>query len=187
MKLLQILEGNYKSWGSKERIHVSSEKIDNLIDYTNQQKEMSLKPIGMWYAFGEEWLKWVYNEGMFSSWGKDYDRYRYKIFVDKSKILTLLTEQDVIQFVQKYSYENAPYNLFINWSEVTKNYSGFEIPNYFNSDIYKLCRNNIWLSIVDVPSGCIWNPNAITKIKLIGEVKPEQASNRRTSSWHDDY
>lgn len=187
MKLFDILEGRFKSWGSKERIHVSSEKIENLKDYTNQQKKMSLKPIGMWYAFGEEWLKWVYSEEMFSSWGKDYDRYRYKIFVDKSKILTLLTEQDVIKFVDKYHHKIDGYEKYINWFDVVKDYSGFEIPNYFNSEIYKLRRNYTWLYAFDVPSGCIWNPNAITKIKLIGEVKPEQARNRKTSSWYDDY
>lgn len=187
MKFTDILEGKYKSWGSKERIHVSSKKINNLENYTNQQKLTSLKPIGIWYAFGEQWLKWVYSEEMFGSWGKDYDRYRYKIYVDESKILKLLTVQDITQFAQKYSYKDEPYNSLINWGKVTKNYSGFEVPNYFDSDIYKLRRNYLWLYSLDVPSGCIWNPDAITKIKLIGEVNPEQANKRKISSWDDDY
>ena len=54
------------------------------------QKAAELKPKGLWYAIGDEWIQWVKSES--PQWA---EQYLYEIQLDLSKILVLDTVEKV--------------------------------------------------------------------------------------------
>ena len=122
----------------------------------SQKSTAEMKPSGLWYSIGDEWIKWVRSE--MPSWEND------NIFKVKlgSKILVLKSKSDVIKFTDEYSVELISGMNGINWNAVAKKYNGIEIMhprNFQNTD--KL----FWLYPWDVSSGCIWNKAGVSKIE----------------------
>jgi hypothetical protein len=131
------------------------------------------KPIGgLWYAFGNDWIRFTE-----SNMPKKLFMFIHEINVNTSKIAMLQSKKEVkdleIKYgwtgesdkqsggqLSKYKGEKYPKNLWINWQDVIKDYDGIEITGD------ALHRNN-WQEYWDVPSGCIWNQNALKDSKLL--------------------
>jgi len=137
--------------GSKERVHNCK---DEEIKFKKYQQVRGAKPQGFWYGFGDSWMKWVRRE--MPEW--EFENY-FKVEVDKNKILILDTIKKAEEFTEQYS--DDPFS--IEWSEVSKEYSGIEIPDYNEVSKFQ------WMSTWDVSSGCIWDKNAIKKIRKINK------------------
>ena len=154
--------------------------VDNRICVAN--KELSLrpitkkqtigfKPIGLWYAFGKEWLKYL-NTVLKEPAGK----FIYKFDIDKCKMVYLNSEYRIHTFTQKYgvkeeSEESRKYGTvedMIDWSKVANDYEGVEFDPYFK-DLEKVYQ---WYETVSIPSGCIWDSRnlKITKIDSLKET-----------------
>ena len=174
MKLMTVLN-EILNIGSGERIHVSNNPVQELRDLTKQNEVPSDnrpigKPDGFWYAFGDSWL--YFTEYNMTNDYYDALQHAYKVVVDKSKILSIRNQDMLDQFNDEFSVETDmrlfPY--VIDWVKVTQRYSGFEIPCYNNIDTDTLVANR-WLNLWDIPSGVIWNPDAVLKLKPLGNPK----------------
>lgn len=185
MKLISVIN-EILNIGSKERIHVSKNPVQELRDLTTQNAQSSYyrpigKPDGFWYAFGNSWLYFAQYDR-----GKDYYealQHAYKVYVDKSKIISIRDKDMLNDFINEFGVETDsrvfPYE--IDWVKVTQKYSGFEIPCYNEIDTQNIRRNR-WLHTWDVPSGVIWNPNTVLKLKPLGNPKTLDTP-RKTSSF----
>lgn len=134
--------------------------IDCVVNMTKFLSRGS-KPEGLWYSFGASWFNFLTNDyddpKKWNIWG--FKRvtaisHIYKIYLDASKILTIDTLEKLEEFDNQYNCNDQ-----ILWDVVSKNWSGVEI-RY-------LPRLYDWYKSWDCSSGCIWNPNAIKKIKLL--------------------
>lgn len=140
---------------SNSKLHVTHcDKIEAKIT-EQKNKGISLKPFGLWYSIGVEWLDFtIYNfEGFYS----DEKLYAYEINIDNLNILKLNTIEDVREFMKKYKIGNDTY-VSIDWKKVSETYDGIEINNYGKIKNESLLDfDYIWLYGWDVSSGCIWN------------------------------
>lgn len=161
---LKVISERLK-FGSKERIHVSKNPIDGL--KAAEQTSGSLKPRGLWYGFGDEWIGWLKSE-MPEWW--DEAQYAYKIIPDTSTILVINTIEELDQFIDTY---NVGRN--IDWVKVAEEYDGIEFPTYSKNRFRSLAFSStdhmkyMWVYSMDIASGCIWNPRAIKTIKPFGK------------------
>lgn len=138
------------------KYHVSHKPISSL--KRSSQRPMDIKPDGIWYALGGDWSDFAELIGLTGTG----TQYVYEIEVDYSKVLKLDSVQKVIDFSEKYSA--AMHGLpLINWQAVAEDWSGVEFSPYFRQIRMKL----MWYASVDVPSGCVWEPSAVTKFDLI--------------------
>jgi hypothetical protein len=194
-KMMDMDEGKVKSWGGGERIHVTdipNLTIDKLRDLSNEQTATKRKPKGVWYGFGDEWLDFLHREGYWEYSRKkgEYDKYRYKLYVDTSNIAVINNLEEADRFHDEFKYEDPNHSGVqgINWPKVAQTYMGVEIPNFaaLYTEKYDEMRNR-WFnySSWDLSSGCIWNPAAIKRIKLIGEFKPGHERGFTDDEAHD--
>jgi len=174
MKLVSVLN-EVLNIGSGERIHVSNNPIEELRDLTAQngvpsENRPDGKPDGFWYAFGDSWLYWT----SMNMSTKNYE-HAYKVVVDRSKIISIRNQDMLDDFNREFTYETdskyMPY--LVDWGKVSQRYSGFEIPAYDDLEISgdRYIIRNRWLLNWDIPSGVIWNPNAVLKLKPLGNPK----------------
>ena len=176
--------------GSKERIHTSNTEITEIYDTTGKLGVRE-KPFGFWYGFGDNWKILA---------TKAINRpvtHAYKLYIDKSKICQLITVDDVTRFSQKYVTLDANgRDYFPNWSEVAKDYSGIEIPNYKTDNLRNLHgKDNLkknhrlywWLYGWQLESGCIWKPDGLIKLKPLGGGEgihtPEDPKTKGRRAW----
>lgn len=171
-----------------DRIHLSNIKLqDNsrriVGDSSGNIVGVGDKPKGLWYGFGDDWL--VFARMNIYDLNHSY-KYAYKIYPNLSKMIILKTAQDVIDFSKKNIVGKN-----INWNKVAQNYSGIEMPTYYelglrgwgsrysndqenlendikNDDFSNLSyqeRVNLfsWLYLWDVASGCIWKPDGLIR------------------------
>ena len=171
MKLVTVLN-EVLNIGSGERIHVSKDPMQDLRDLTAQNGVPSDnkpvgKPDGLWYAFGDSWLYWT----SMNMSEKNYE-HTYKVVVDKSKIVSIRNQDMLDDFNSEFTFKTdsnfMPY--IVDWVKVSQKYSGFEIPAYDDLEISgdRYIIRNRWLVNWDIPSGVIWNPDAIIKLKPLG-------------------
>lgn len=152
-------------FGSKERIHVSKHPIGEL--KITEQSTGSLKPKGLWYGFGDEWIGWLKSE-MPEWW--DEAQYAYKVIPNLSNILVINTREELDQFIDTY---NVGRN--IDWVKVAQDYDGIEFPTYSKNRFRNLAFSGadhmkyMWVYSMDIASGCIWNPNGIKSMKAFGK------------------
>ena len=115
---------------------------------------------------------------------------------DKTKVLKITNERTFDKFTLKYGYvsKRTSYSLrkdediriLIKWKQVARDYGGIEIIPLLNRNMtidpkiikkydkkFKFNANgdqttiDFWHYGIDVPSGCVWNPDAIKEIELI--------------------
>lgn len=142
-----------------QRIHISDKPIDEIKD-VEQRDILKSKPRGLWYSFGDEWANFSYYEDWIDV------EHAYVLEVDKSKLLRLITEEDVHKFTIEYS----PKEYLVDWRGVSEKWSGIEIPTYYKFNFRNLHRKDPiynWLYPWDVSSGCIWKKDALKSIKKI--------------------
>lgn len=137
------------------RFIMSKEDIINFRNEPNQ--EIDHKPNGLWYAIGSSWIDWVKTE--MPEWETDNV---FSIEIDESKIKKITNSQEITEFTKEYK-KNYHGFIIIDWRKVAQQYSGIEINPYLRKDSRKLNWYYTW----DVPSGCIWNQDAITSIKKV--------------------
>lgn len=151
-----------------QRIHTSKQSNITLKDEQNQNT--SSKPKGLWYACGDEWIKWCKGENF-----KLGDlKHKFVLDVDFNKILILDTTKKIDSFskqygANKYEISNEINNSWrwkidsIDWQKVAEKYQGIEICPYQ----WDLRHEFLWYYGWDVASGCIWNKQAIKNITKI--------------------
>ena len=134
------------------------------------------KPRGLWYALGNDWIKWI--KGNDPMWSNRYS-YVYEIHLT-GNILKLKTKQDHIDFFHKYAEKDAGEDEWgkysrhkINWGRVKSDYAGIEVMGrdfhdeslvgYRSLDVNPLQ----WLWTWDVNGGVVWDVNAWKVGKLL--------------------
>jgi hypothetical protein len=122
------------------------------------EKCVKNKPKGLWYGMGDSWIDWVRHE--MPTWECNN---LFKLDLDESKIIKLNNEEELLAFNDQYGEKD--YINFIDWFEVSKKYSGIEIPNYLWS--LRMDRRVSWYYGWDVASGCVWGEDAIISIDKI--------------------
>ena len=131
----------------------------------------SLKPNGLWYSIGTEWISWCFSE--MRHW---IEKYSHEIEIDYKNILIIETPKDIEDFEKTYGFEidttlRSGFSYFqIDWDKVTKDYSGIEIRNYNEIRCGEILgkrslSRGLWISAWDVSSGCIWDLSCITSVK----------------------
>jgi hypothetical protein len=118
-----------------------------------------MKPTGLWYAIGTDWIDWVRSE--MPAWEQDH---LFKVETT-SKVIVLKSPADCKKFEEKFGYEDKYYKreywgLLIDWELVAKKYAGVELFNYNDHAFH-------WTYGWDIRSGCIWNKSGIKKITKI--------------------
>jgi len=142
------------------RVHAT--KQSNIIIKDAPNQEVGLKPHGLWYACGHEWIQWCKKENFEIG---DLEN-KFILDIDFNKILILDSVDKMILFNKQYGIRDVQQREYwavpneIDWNEVSKNYQGIEICPYQ----WGLRNKFLWYYGWDVASGCIWNKQAIKNI-----------------------
>ena len=181
---------SFKNPQDIRRLHNSKELLSNL-EFLPQSPRPAFKPRGLWYTDGNDWVEWCR-----SNWPTQIGAYTSEIELAKSaRILGLHDHEDVMAFSREYGTgehnqlfrvpwfnKNTPMENLIHWDRVAESYDGIEVSalrGYPKNENYWVPF--VWQEYWDVPSGCIWTPEAIDRINLVEmPTLPEQAqSNQR--------
>jgi len=148
----------------EQKIFVLFDKLNEKIlardlDEVRSDQGVSHKPMGLWYACGEEWLKWcAYNEF-------NPGRYVYEVTIDhRSNVLRLDSDELLASFTKSYGVMRYGMVDLVDWTRVAGDFSGVEVCPY------PFDRPD-WLMSWDVASGCIWDLSAISGTRLIHRFK----------------
>ena len=93
-------------------------------------QELRAKPKGLWYACGNDWLRWLESE--MPHWIHDYI---YELDIDMTRMLNINDNSALYQFNRKFG-EKKRYFIktisddYIDWSAVSQQFSGIEICPY---------------------------------------------------------
>lgn len=149
-EIFDLLKSNYRN----RRIILTKDEFTPKTIPHNQQQSRA-KPRGTWYSLGEYWARWLTSE--MPHWWENYNNV-YMLDIDYSKILRINNEAKMISFVNEYQVDEYS----VDWDYVAQDYSGIEIiPMVWGE------RNPFWYHGWDIPSGCIWNEDAIKGWKKI--------------------
>lgn len=178
-------------------IHFSYNKIKEI---HRIEQDNPYKPQGFWYAPSFQWLEFYRNNiGDIKNCRYMYKLklfYTKYSKPDPKKVLRIKNESTFDKFtikygsIQKSKYSNKRFSFIIDWNKVAKNYGGIEIipliksrintedPNIIKkyNDKFKFIDdiNNVrlafWLDTFDIDSGCVWEPEAIKKIKRMYKI-----------------
>lgn len=175
-------------------IHASRRKINHKIYKIRQIEKIYVKPVGLWYAENELWLKFSKKRLKYTYSLKN--DYFYKIEPkytdidnpDKRRVLKISTNKDFDRFTFKYGIvediSNPSFFVLIKWHEVSKDYGGIEVTSEVKdrADLMGKIRRKYekkfmyrgdgiyattWFYLFDIPSGCVWNPKAIKSFSEI--------------------
>lgn len=144
--------------------------------YNIYQYGRGFKPLGLWFAVGDEWLQFIINNKY-----KNNYKYLYEVVVDKSKMIFISDLKDLYQFSQQYGVRDTETSTVydIAWDRVVKSTkkSGLIIHPNLKSIIFKYKTNGYnallyfkdmeWYLTWDVSSGVIWNKNGFKTFQLI--------------------
>jgi len=132
---------------------------------TYDQKADHLKPNGLWYSFSmgkptSSWLNWIYAE--MPEWITRYN-YFLEIDVSSANIKKIETKEQVFDFHDRYEEEDYSRQNTIDWEKVAKDYDGIEV---INPRVLMSFPGGSWLWGWDIDSGCIWNTQSISVVKV---------------------
>ena len=132
-----------------------------ILDKTIVKQEQTLKPKGLWYGFGDSWIRWVRNE--MPEWEKPHLN---TVTIDQTNVLKI-DIGNIHSFQKTYRFhDNIDWR--IDWDKVSKYYKGVEIPNYDSLRGLRYDSDFLWLYGWDVSSGCIWDTSAVITVdKLV--------------------
>jgi hypothetical protein len=126
-----------------------------------------MKPRGLWYSIGKEWINWCNSE--MPGW---ISKYNHILDIDTSRILIISTGEDVKRLERKYQGREQEFEkwgnryITIDWDRLSRDFDGIEIRNYYDIRFSRdeesrfsetPWHENLWFGFWDVPSGCIWN------------------------------
>lgn len=164
------------------RLHLSPTRLRVFDPSKVEQQKVGHKPKGLWYACGDEWVRWTKQER--PEWWEEY-RYAYEVDVNPKEMLVIRTVKQLDAFNKKYGEREvydpdargradddlaglregrgrlAP-DIFewIDWTRVTREYGGIEICPF--QDLRRTMWT--WYHDWDVASGCVWSSAAIRGI-----------------------
>ena len=140
----------------------------------NTQDRGALKPVGLWYACGDEWLNWVRSNVKY--WSEEWT-HLYEV-LPTNAILHVSTEDELRAFAARYTTKGG-WGISIeasfritgrrrdsfnpDWEKLAEDFPGLEICPHQGGMRYEL----MWYSVWDVASGCIWNERGLDHLKLI--------------------
>lgn len=132
-----------------------------------------LKPEGIWYACGTEWLDFLET----AIGGPSEEEYQvWALKIDMTKVKSLNNPKEISNFSWKYrnieQYIKNHRIKIVDWNRVAQDFAGVECCPYPVGD-FQFEIENIWYAGIDVPSGCIWDPSAITNSVLVAEKKDD--------------
>ena len=135
---------------------------DVIEKYRNAQQGCSDKPKGIWYAFGDTWLKWVKDECPEII---GYYPVRYEVDITSCNVLKIDSLERLVAFTMEFqdihSFGSNPCGVEkVDWKFVAECYDGIEI-NPVPGLSYGLDKGVLWLASWDFASGCIWNVDKI--------------------------
>lgn len=146
--------------------------------YNTYQINNRPKPLGLWFAVGDEWLNFMLE----NKFNINKYKYLYEVVYNKNKLIIINDLKDLYLFSQQYGIKDNKYVSGIAWEKVvsTTKKSGIIIhPNLktilFN---YKMFATNDfdfmhyfndmeWYLTWDVSSGVIWKKDGLKSFKLI--------------------
>jgi len=125
------------------------------------------KPYGLWYAEGWAWLKWCESE-QFQVKTLNQGK-AWKLRLDpQAAILRLSDRLKLLEFVDQYKIRITSYFIGIDWEKVRMDgWKGVEFIPYLYNFRMDIDTVGVWYSGVDVPSGCIWDVSAISRVEKI--------------------
>lgn len=135
-----------------KRIHISYAPFSINMNKSIPQPVFAEKPEGIWYGFGDSWIRDVVLD--VPDW---LATYAYTIEVDENKLKNI-SKFGMDIFMQEYGDED--FHQKYKWDKMSKTYMGAETRDRVVID--KLLYT--WATI----SGCIWNPACIIAFKEIG-------------------
>ena len=159
---------------TEQRTTLLSRNIDlsGLTGENSMQTPGSLKPVGLWYGFGTNWVDFI-KDPINQMLDRYAPEYFYKLNVatasiqdfsstnwekDKDKVLLLETQADWETFRDIFGFQRAGGFVIGAWGKLPNFYGGIEISD-------DLVSTFGW----DIRSGCVWN-----KAAIIGEPEPLQ-------------
>ena len=176
------------------RCIITAEKEINLDNsYDQKDNQVPFKPLGLWYAIGDSYIKFINFKQKFdkdSILPKNLNFFKLNIYPkhlttdiknpDPNKILQLKTYDDVKLFnkIYKTDYYKKPkkakdsnilfHFIWIDWVKVAKDFGGIEFHPYIGIhtklfDEQKKKEVFLWYSQIEYDSGCIWNLENIVK------------------------
>ena len=154
----------------------------NLKSHTDVKKDPqwqyfpSRKPHGLWYSFGPSWVSYL--TGEYKDHGESWERKRlacmthiYRLSLDESKIYCIENEKHFDKFTKNFALKKKS---VIDWEKVAEGWSGVEIRYISNREDVE------WYIGWDCSSGCIWNPDAVKRIRLLASWEPTWSYNDNT-------
>jgi len=135
--------------------------------WKKELSDITFKPVGLWYAFGWEWIEWCRD----SDFAVDRIKHAYRVTLDKKRVLSLQSQDEILEFTTRYQCQGNPdfSDAAIDWSRLRNDYAGVENPSYFWD--LRFSRKARWYYSWDVASGCVWDPSIILDLKKI-EIPP---------------
>lgn len=145
---------------------------------------VSHKPSGLWYAFGEEWIKFLKE-----NWKERFEghEYLYSLSVNVTNIakpntalvLRLESKADADEFSRRYVKGDDRWSV-PDWSAVANDFGGIEIVSEF-------IGYHAWTDKWDIASGCVWNNDAIIntdKLSTDADVQYKRKGFLEHDSWY---
>lgn len=157
-----------------KRTHISNVR-DLVLNHNHSYvADRLLKPTGLWYSIGIDWLKWCQSEGFWTQF-----KYLYELNLDSSvltkgepnaeKILSIETPAELTVFNRRYTKKTLIGSHCIDWERVQKDYGGIEFATYSKSYLTRDQILMIWYYSLDCAGGCIWNTRLIDSLRLIAQ------------------
>ena len=146
-------------------IHYGREPLPQLEN--RQQERQFMKPNGLWFSVeGEKsfgWKEWCEKEKFHLA----ALRHKTEVILCKSaNIIFLKTINEIIDFDKKYGkplFTNSS-KYGCDWRRVAHYYEGIVIaPHQYKPRLLNL----MWYYSWDCASGCVWNMDAIEKLRII--------------------
>lgn len=134
-----------------------------------QPKNAFVKPNGLWYACGDDWIDWLQME---MPGRLERENFLYELELDYDHILKLETPEQISKFSNMFCGKGRISDM-IDWEKVAKLYSGIEICPYQ----YERRMDTMWYYSWNVASGCVWDKKAFKGVKLLA-TKGNKANNR---------
>lgn len=130
---------------------------NNNLEVENRTQNNRLKPAGLWYGIGSEWLDWCKSE--MPGWVHPYN---YVLELDIAKMLIITNLEEFDRFYEEYNFcpcDESSGIRYIDWKRVVLKYGGIEISPYLWER--RLDINSMWYYGWDCASGCVWYKDII--------------------------
>jgi hypothetical protein len=147
--------------------HYSDNEIKEIStkEQSTEQKHYT-RPRGLWVSVvgDNDWRSYK---------GHDLrEKYQYEItLADEAKVLFLSSKEHLSAFTKEYGLKPiGEQRIAIDWVKVATEYKGLVIAPYVTEQYEN--DTLFWVGAWSCASGCIWDKDAISLLKLIREAEP---------------